>query len=170
MARAALASLLAHVIAIVLFASATASAPRLRSAAAPNDEVVVALSPARIEHRRPRAARSAVAVEFARFELRMRGKRLPLRRGQGYYAPLSSWHANGVRYYRVAYAFVYPDGRSEFGVVPWPVRFAADADPFARRTPILLATPLPPPPADYLPPGTIGKALRAYFPRLQFEE
>lgn len=170
MARATLASLLVHLVALAGYLALSA-APTRHRAAAPNDDVVVMMTPALIEHRRNRAASSPLATAFARFELRMDGKRLPLRRGQGYYAPLASWRANGAVYYRVAYAFVYHDGRSEFGVVPWAVRFAAGADPFARRRPgALLATPLPPPPADYLPPESLGKALRAYFPQLQFDD
>ncbi len=103
--------------------------------------------------------------------LSLDGKRAKLKHGEGVYRPLHSWVENGVRYYQVAYEFVYPDGTRESGVVPWPVHFAPGENPFTDGTPSARPhTPLPPPPPDFMPPGTLGKALRAYFPHLQFED
>jgi hypothetical protein len=99
------------------------------------------------------------------------GKHAKLKAGEGIYRPLRTWVENGVRYYQVAYEFLYPDGATESGIVPWPVHFAPGENPFVDGTPDARPkTPLPPPPDDYMPPGTLGKALRVYFPRLQFED
>jgi len=165
---AVLASLALHVaFAAALTASGT-STLLLREGArrVPRDEVVAISEPVTIER-----AKSPVERAFARFDLTLRGRRARLRRGQGTYAPVASWLERGKRYYRVAYAFVEPDGSYESGIVPWPVTFAPGEDPFigVPGRPRAL-TALPPPPPGYMPPGTLGKALRAYFPDLRFED
>jgi hypothetical protein len=165
-ALAALASLLAHVVVFAaIFATASSVDEHRRRLLPQRDEVVAFVEPTRIEHQRAPRAESTMS----RFDARMRARRSRLERGHGYYEPLSSWTARGVRYYRVAYAFVYRNGTFESGVVPWDVHFARRADPFVRvHGAAAIETPLPPPPPDYLPPGTLGKLLRAYFPQLTF--
>jgi len=99
------------------------------------------------------------------------GRREKLHRGEGTYRPIQSWTSEGERYYRVEYEFVYPDGTKESGVVPWVVHFAPGEDPFIDGTAEARPrTQLPPPPPGFVPPGTLGRALRAYFPNLQFED
>jgi len=72
--------------------------------------------------------------------------------GQGILMPTRSWQDGPWDYYYVNYWVLYPDGTSETGVVPWPVRFPQSQDPIRmgwRRMP--LPGPLP----DYaLPAGT----------------
>jgi len=112
---------------------------------------------------------SSSASGSATFSLQ--GKHAKLKHGEGIYRPLKTWVEDGLRYYQVAYEYVYPDGTHESGIVPWPVHFQRGTDPFAAGAssgrPM---TPLPPPPADFMPPGTLGRALRAYFPQLKFED
>jgi hypothetical protein len=43
--------------------------------------------------------------------------------------PVQSWHADGYDYYRVHYEVEYPDGTTESGIVPWPIRFPPQSDP-----------------------------------------
>ena len=103
--------------------------------------------------------------------LQTKGKSGVLRHGQGTYSPTKSWHADGLDYYYVTYEYVYPNGTYETGRVPWPIHFAPARDPFANeRLDLLARTPLPAPPSDYVPPGTLGKALRVYFPKLRFSD
>ena len=103
--------------------------------------------------------------------LQMKGKAGSLRYGQGTYSPVKSWHADGLDYYYVAYEYVYPNGTYETGSVPWPIHFPPANDPFAHdRLDLLARTPLPAPPSAYLPPGTLGRALRVYFPNLRFSD
>lgn len=105
------------------------------------------------------------------YRIQMEGKFASLRRGQGTYSPIKAWRANGLDYYYVSYEFLWADGTYESGTVPWPIHFEPGVDPFARDDPSLVGrTPLPPPPPDYMPPGTLGKALRSYFPRLRFSD
>lgn len=105
------------------------------------------------------------------YRVQMEGKFGSLRHGQGTYSPIKSWHADGWDYYYVTYEYVYPNGTYESGSVPWPIHFRPAADPFANdRLDLLARTPLPPPPSDYVPPGTLGKALRVYFPNLRFSD
>lgn len=163
-------------------ALATAFAPRLAAFATLHGNASLAVAPEDVVSVEPpvrgsrHADRPSVNARIAsrlpalaRFDAEMRGRRALLRRGQGYYAPVASWHVGGARYYRVAYAFVYADGTYESGLVPWPVTFPAGSDPFARGVGRATVA-LPAPPPDYLPPGTLGKALRAYFPHLSFED
>jgi len=166
---ATLASLGLHVaLAAAFFASGGAKALlRPQGWSEPRDEIVAISQPVGIEHR----PGGSVERAFARFDLAMRGRLARLRRGQGTYAPLASWLVRGKRYYRVAYAFVEPDGSYESGIVPWLVAFAPGEDPFEGvpgRPRAITALPAPPP--DYVPPGTLGKALRAYFPDLRFDD
>lgn len=105
------------------------------------------------------------------YRIQLQGKFGNLRRGEGTYSPIKSWRENGLDYYYVSYEFTYPDGTYETGSVPWPIHFNPSADPFVREDIGLLAhTPLPAPPPDYVPPGTLGKALRSYFPSLRFSD
>ena len=106
-----------------------------------------------------------------RYRVQMQGRSETLHHGEGTYTPIKAWHASGLDWYYVSYEFVYADGTYETGSVPWPIHFSPDADPFERGDPTLAGkTPLPPPPPGYLPPGTLGKALRVYFPNLRFED
>lgn len=106
-----------------------------------------------------------------RYRVQMEGKFGSLRHGQGTYSPIKSWHADGLDYYYVTYEYVYPNGTYESGSVPWPIHFRPANDPFANdRLDLLARTPLPSPPSDYVPPGTLGKALRVYFPNLRFSD
>jgi hypothetical protein len=106
-----------------------------------------------------------------RYRVQMKGKSASLHHGQGTYVPIKSWHAGGFDYYYVTYEYVYPDGTYETGSVPWPIHFRPASDPFANdRLDLLARTPLPLPPTDFVPPGTLGKALRVYFPNLRFSD
>lgn len=140
---------------------------------ASNDEIV-SLRRTIVARRRPRRARArgvAVTEHTPRSQLAMRGAAAPLRRGQGQYWPLRTWTSQGERWYLVAYRFAYASGTVEVGRVPWPVHFAPGDDPFAAAARgVTLATALPGPPKEYIPPGTLGKALRAYFPQLSFSD
>jgi hypothetical protein len=106
-----------------------------------------------------------------KIRLAMDGLRAKLRRGQGIYYPTRGWRQDGEDYYDAAYEFIYPNGDDEKGVVPWPIHFDPSADPFFSADPLALSkTPLPSPPPGFVPPGDLGKALRAYFPSLHFED
>jgi hypothetical protein len=80
--------------------------------------------------------------------------------GEGILTPNTSWQVGDWDYYYVDYWVLYPDGTSETGKVPWPVRFPRSQDPLRlgwRRLP--LAGPLP----DFvLPAGTNMHPLAAY--------
>jgi len=52
--------------------------------------------------------------------------------GEGYLAQVKSWRDGPYMYYYLRYDVVYPDGSRESGYVPWPVRYLAGQDPFAR--------------------------------------
>jgi hypothetical protein len=81
-------------------------------------------------------------------------------RGEGILYPVQSWSADGYDYYYVKYWVEYPDGTTESGRVPWPLRYAVDQDPFRLGIHHL---PLPTPLANYsLPPGTSMHPLVAY--------
>ena len=106
-----------------------------------------------------------------RYRMQMAGLFGHLRHGEGIYYPIRGWRSGGLDYYYVAYEFTYPDGRFESGNVPWPIHFAPSGDPFVSAdVGRLQRTPLPPPPPGFVPPGDLGKALRYYFPNMQFEE
>jgi len=106
-----------------------------------------------------------------RYQLQLRGKLGHLRHGEGIYYPVRGWRSGGLDYYYVAYQFTYADGTIESGNVPWPIHFAPDEDPFVSTDASLLQrTPLPAPPPGFVPPGDLGKTLRAYFPSMQFED
>ena len=80
--------------------------------------------------------------------------------GEGILYPVDSWHADGYDYYYVRYWVQYPDGTSENGVVPWPLRYLPGQDPFRLG---IQHFPLPAPLADYtLPAGTSLHPLVAY--------
>ncbi len=59
--------------------------------------------------------------------------------------PVQSWKDGNFNYYYVACNVQFDDGTFQRQGVPWPVRFAADADPFAgtARRNMPLAMPLP---------------------------
>ena len=125
------------------------------------------------------AARSAPAAAAInnpaqvpqKYRLSMQGKNAKLRRGQGIYFPTRGWREDGLDYYEVSYEFVYPNGDDEKGVVPWPIHFDPASDPFfSPDFEALSKTPMPSPPPGFVPPGDLGKALRAYFPNLHFED
>jgi hypothetical protein len=106
-----------------------------------------------------------------RYRIQLAGVLGHLHHGQGIYYPIKGWRSGGFDYYYVAYEFTYPDGTLETGNVPWPIHFAPNDDPFVSPdVGMLQRTPLPPPPAGFVPPGDLGKALRYYFPNMQFEE
>ena len=76
--------------------------------------------------------------------------------------PIKSWNADGFDYYYVACNVRFSDGTIERQPVPWPVRFAPDADPFGgtARGGEALQGPLP---GWRLAAGeTISPELRAY--------
>jgi len=99
------------------------------------------------------------------YHMQMYGVFGALHRGQGQYRPIRGWRAGGLDWYYVSYEFTYADGTYETGNVPWPIHFTAGGDPFVNG---YTNVQLPPPPPGYVPPGTLGKALRAYFPNLVF--
>lgn len=172
MTRALLASLLGHVLAVIVVLALVSgrSDPLSRDAVA--------------QHRRAGENEIVAIATTIRFDRRVRvgppsrrGNDSPrnapsfadLRRGEGRYVPVKAWHAKGLNYYYVSYAFRYADGTFERGSVPWPVHFASRDDPFAH--PELARSPhmsLPGPPPGYMPPGNLGRILRAYFPALRF--
>ncbi len=57
------------------------------------------------------------------------------------------WTDGDVVYYYVRYSVTYPDGTFETGVVPWPIHFPLNNDPFARG---VHSMPLPGPAPDYV--------------------
>ncbi len=80
--------------------------------------------------------------------------------GEGILSPVQSWHEDGYDYYYVRYWVQYPDGTSETGIVPWPLRYLPGQDPFRLG---IQHFPLPAPLADYsLPAGTSLHPLVAY--------
>jgi hypothetical protein len=99
------------------------------------------------------------------YRMQMHGVFGSLHRGQGQYFPVRGWRAGGLDWYYVSYEFTYADGTYETGEVPWPIHFTPGGDPFVNH---FADVQLPQPPPGYVPPGTLGKALRAYFPNLVF--
>ncbi|MFN2448971.1 MAG: hypothetical protein ABR508_04140 [Candidatus Baltobacteraceae bacterium] len=80
--------------------------------------------------------------------------------GEGYLEVVQSWHDDGYDYYRVHYEVLYPDGTSESGIVPWPIRYLPQIDPFRLG---IHHMPLPAPLPDFaLPPGTVLHPLVAF--------
>lgn len=69
---------------------------------------------------------------------------------EGVLYPLKRWLDDGWVYYYVRYTAEYADGSTESGLVPWPIRFPAGADPFAHDRHRM---PLPGPMADYVASG-----------------
>ncbi len=81
-------------------------------------------------------------------------------RGEGILTPEESWHDGGYDYYYVRYWVEYPDGTTETGHVPWPLRYRPSLDPFRLG---IQHFPLPVPLPDFaLPPGTVLHPLVAY--------
>ncbi len=66
---------------------------------------------------------------------------------EGVLYPLKRWTQDGYVYYYVRYLAEYADGATESGIVPWPVRFPENADPFANGRHRM---PLPGPMQDYV--------------------
>jgi hypothetical protein len=115
----------------------------------------------------PLDVHDAAASATKRYRMQMIGINGDLKNGQGFYAPIKSWRADGYNYYYVSYEFTWSDGTYERGGVPWPIRFRPKEDPFANPGNDALAhVQLPPPlPGWKLPPGIKpGKALEAVFP------
>lgn len=76
---------------------------------------------------------------------------------EGILYPVKRWIDGPWVYYYVRYSAQYADGTTETGVVPWPIRFPKDADPFAHN---IHRMPLPGPlPGYVLPAGTLLKPL-----------
>ncbi|GAC1549883.1 MAG: hypothetical protein NVS3B16_23890 [Vulcanimicrobiaceae bacterium] len=198
---ALLASCLGHaLVAAVVYTAADARRHAARQAVPPRDEIVTVSTALRFEKRarpvpvarpaesnRGRAPAAAAPGERSddplatsarpppaastRYRLQIKSKPSDLRRGEGHYVPIKAWHAGGLNYYFVSYAFAYANGSFERGTVPWPVHFAPRDDPFVQPQPARLRrTPLPGPPPGFLPPGTLGRALRGYFPALRFDD
>ncbi len=81
-------------------------------------------------------------------------------RGEGILTPEESWHDGGYDYYYVRYWVQYPDGTTETGHVPWPLRYRPSQDPFRLG---IEHFPLPVPLPDFsLPAGTVLHPLVAY--------
>ncbi len=79
---------------------------------------------------------------------------------EGILTPETSWHDDGYDYYYVRYWVQYQDGSTETGLVPWPLRYRPQLDPFRLG---IQHFPLPVPLGDYtLPPGTVLHPLVAY--------
>lgn len=80
--------------------------------------------------------------------------------GDGILEPVRSWTDGPYDYYYLRYWVTYPDGTSETGYVPWPVRYLPRVDPFRLHYPHM---PLPGPLPDFvLPPDTNMHPLVAY--------
>lgn len=72
---------------------------------------------------------------------------------EGVLYPLKRWIDGPYVYYYVRYDAEYADGSSESGLVPWPIRFPVDADPFARG---VHRMPLPGPLPGYVLPDGVA--------------
>lgn len=70
--------------------------------------------------------------------------------GNGYLEPVQSWRDEGYDYYRVHYSVEYADGSTEDGIVPWPIRYRPQVDPFRLG---IHRMPLPLPLPDFVPPA-----------------
>ncbi len=107
------------------------------------------------------AARPVQTPETARrFNFDISGSIGTAPHGEGILTPLQSWHADGYDYYYVRYWVEYPDGTTETGIVPWPLRYLPAVDPFRLG---IQHFPLPVPLAGYaLPAGTALHPLVAY--------
>jgi hypothetical protein len=66
---------------------------------------------------------------------------------EGVLYPLKRWVDGAWVYYYVRYTAEYADGETESGIVPWPIRFPINADPFAQDRHRM---PLPGPMSDYV--------------------
>lgn len=66
---------------------------------------------------------------------------------EGVLYPLKRWIQGPYVYYYVRYLAEYADGSTESGIVPWPIRFPANNDPFAHDRHHM---PLPGPMPDYV--------------------
>jgi len=66
---------------------------------------------------------------------------------QGILFPLKRWTEGAFVCYYVRYTAEYADGASETGIVPWPISFPLNADPFAHGRHRM---PLPGPTSDYV--------------------
>jgi hypothetical protein len=72
---------------------------------------------------------------------------------EGILYPTKRWVEGAYVYYYVRYLVNYSDGTTESGSVPWPIRFAVAADPFARG---LHHLPLPGPPGGFVLPSDVS--------------
>lgn len=76
---------------------------------------------------------------------------------EGILYPVKRWTDGPYVYYYVRYDAEYADGNVESGVVPWPIRFPLNQDPFARN---IHRMPLPGPLPGYaLPTGVAMQPL-----------
>lgn len=97
------------------------------------------------------AARAESAPEARRtFRYNFSGEIADRRNGNGILAPIRQWHDGPYDYYYVRYWVQYPDGTTETGLVPWPLRYFPSEDPFRLG---LLHFPLPVPLPDYQLPA-----------------
>jgi hypothetical protein len=72
---------------------------------------------------------------------------------EGVLYPLKRWIDGPYVYYYVRYDAEYADGTTETGIVPWPIRFPLNNDPFARG---IHHMPLPGPLPDYVLPSGVA--------------
>lgn len=86
------------------------------------------------------------AASEKRYPLNIQGDPGEVRYGEGILTPVKRWVDAGYAFYYVRYSVIYPDGATEEGIVPWPIHFALDDDPFARG---IRHMPLPGPGEDY---------------------
>lgn len=108
------------------------------------------------------AARASVAPQAPRaYAFNLNGARQSPNEGEGILTPVKSWHLDGYDYYYLSYWVRYASGAEERGIVPWPVRYPPNADPFTDGH--SHSIPLPKPLPDYVPPpGTQMPPLVAY--------
>ncbi len=66
---------------------------------------------------------------------------------EGILYPLKRWTQGAYVFYYVRYLAQYADGTSETGIVPWPISFPINADPFAHGQHRM---PLPGPMSDFV--------------------
>ncbi len=94
-----------------------------------------------------------------------------LRRGEGYYYPIRGWAATAGIITTSRTSSRWPTVRTKVAASAWPIRFSRGRDPFTHpEIGALHNTPLPPPPADYVPPPDLGRALRSFFPGYAFND
>gem|GEM_PF-2225791 len=95
------------------------------------------------------AARSVTPAraQMKRFTIEFGGSNGGQNEPDGYLDPVRSWRDGGYDYYYLRYTVTYADGSAEEGIVPWPVRYLPQVDPFLRGWHRM---PLPGPPANFV--------------------